>query len=142
MRRGGHAGAIGEGKDGTARSHGGHRTLAKSIAADPPNQPSDDRHQSDDDNVIYAVVASRSGGRQVGPSHYTVGAPSPESGQDTVRPLDSRHSVAAQRASQQESAGQARLLDLGWRAEAFGHHRRYTMPFKDLIERTHTNQRH
>lgn len=67
VRRGGHASAVGEGEDGTARSYGGERALAKSSGADPGNQPSDDRYQSDDDNVVHTVVAGRSGGRQVGP---------------------------------------------------------------------------
>ena len=57
VRRGGHASAVGEGEDGTARSYGGEGALAKSNGADPRNQPSDDRYQSDDDNVIHAVVA-------------------------------------------------------------------------------------
>lgn len=68
VRRGGHASAVGEGKNGSARSYGGEGGLAKSNGADPRNQPSDDRYQSDDNNVIHAVVAGRSGGRQVGPS--------------------------------------------------------------------------
>ncbi len=141
VRRSSHASAVSEGKDGAARSCGGEGGLAKSNEADPHNQPSDDRYQSDDNNVIHAVVAGRRGGRQVGPSHTPSERRHLSPGR--VQPaLDSRHSVAAQRASQQESAGQARLLLLSWSTVAVGHHHRCTVPFKDLVNHGHHSQRH
>ena len=141
VRRGGHASAVGEGKDSTARSYGDEGGLAKSNGADPRNQPSDDRYQGDDDNVIHAVVAGRSGGRQVGPSR----TPSERRlrNQGRMEPaLVSRHSVAAQRASRQASAGQARLSLLDRSAVAVGHHHRCTMPFKALVNHVHRSQHH
>lgn len=141
VRHGGHTSAVGEGKDGTTRSYCGEGRLPKNNGADPSNQPSDDRYQGNDDNVIHAVVAGRSGGRQVGPSHTPSERRHPNQGR--VQPaLDSRHSVAAQRASQQGSAGQARLLLLGWSAVAVGRHHRCTMPFKELVNHAHSSQPH